>query len=63
MIIFLDYIFKAALGDSYDFPAVVKPEAYLIAGLGSLIVVIIVNKVLSRKVKNIDMVTSLKGNE
>lgn len=59
----LDYIFKAALGDSYDFPAVVKPESYLIAGLGSLIVVIIVNKVLSRKVKNIDMVTSLKGNE
>lgn len=59
----LDYIFKAALGDSYDFPAVVNPESYLIAGIGSLIVVIVVNKFLSRKVKTIDMVTSLKGNE
>ncbi len=59
----LDYIFKAALGDSYDFPAVVNSESYLIAGIGSLIVAIVVNKFLSRKVKTIDMVTSLKGNE
>ena len=59
----LDYIFKSALGDNYDFTAYIKPTSYLYAVVGSLIVSIIVNKVLSRKVKKIDMVTSLKGNE
>ena len=59
----LDYIFKSALGDNYDFSAYIKPTSYLYAVVGSLIVSIIVNKVLSRKVRKIDMVTSLKGNE
>jgi putative ABC transport system permease protein len=59
----LDYIFKSALGDNYDFNAYIKPTSYLYAVVGSLIVSIIVNKVLSRKVRKIDMVTSLKGNE
>lgn len=59
----LDYIFKSALGDNYDFNAYIKPTSYLYAVVGSLIVSIIVNNVLSRKVKKIDMVTSLKGNE
>ena len=59
----LDYIFKSALGDNYDFTAYIKPTSYLYAVVGSLIVSIIVNKVLSRKVRKIDMVTSLKGNE
>ena len=59
----LDYIFKSALGDNYDFNAYIKPTSYLYAVVGSLIVSIIVNKVLSRKVRKIDIVTSLKGNE
>lgn len=59
----LDYIFKSALGENYDFNAYIKPVSYLYAVVGSLAVSIIVNKVLSRKVKKIDMVTSLKGNE
>lgn len=59
----LDYIFKSALGENYDFNAYIKPVSYLYAVVGSLVVSIIVNKVLSRKVKRIDMVTSLKGNE
>ena len=59
----LDYIFKSALGENYDFSASIKPLSYLLASGGSLIVAIFVNKVLSRKVKTIDMVTSLKGNE
>ena len=59
----LDYIFKSALGENYDFNAYIKPASYLYAVVGSLVVSIIVNKVLSRKVKRIDMVTSLKGNE
>ena len=59
----LDYIFKSALGENYDFNAYIKPVSYLYAVVGSLVVSIIVNKVLSRKVKRIDMVTSLKGHE
>lgn len=59
----LDYIFKSALGENYDFNAYIKPVSYLYAVVGSLVVSIIVNKVLSRKVKKIDMVSSLKGNE
>jgi putative ABC transport system permease protein len=61
--IMVDYIFKSALGENYDFSASIKPLSYLLASGGSLIVAIFVNKVLSRKVKTIDMVTSLKGNE
>ena len=61
--IMVDYIFKSALGENYDFSASIKPLSYLLAAGGNLIVAIFVNKVLSRKVKTIDMVTSLKGNE
>lgn len=59
----INYIFQAALGDNYDFVAEIKMSSYVYATIGSLIVTLFVNKVLSRKVKTIDMVTSLKGNE
>ena len=59
----LDYIFKSALGEGYDFNAQIKILSYICATVGSFVVSIIVNKVLSRKVNKIDMVTSLKGNE
>ena len=58
-----DYIFKEALGDSYDFNAQIKLLTYLIAFFGSMFVSLFVNKVLSKKIDKIDMVTSLKGNE
>ena len=58
-----DYIFKAALGDNYDFAAQVKFFSYLYAFIGSFIVTFCINKILSKKVKTIDMVTSLKANE
>lgn len=61
--IMTDYIFKSALGDSYDFSASIKITSYLLSIFGSFVVSIIVNKVLARKIKTIDMVTSLKGNE
>lgn len=61
--VMVDYIFKSALGDGYDFNAQIKIVSYLISAIGSYIVVLVVNKVLSKKVKDIDMVTSLKGNE
>lgn len=59
----VDYIFKSALGDSYDFNAYIRMVSYLYAAVGSFIVAIFVNKVLARKIEKIDMVTSLKGNE
>lgn len=59
----LDYIFKSALGENYDFNAYINLVSYLYATVGSLVVSVVVNKVLSRKVKKIDMVSSLKGNE
>ena len=58
-----DYIFKSALGENYDFPAVITILTYLYSTIGTLVVSFVVNKCLARKVKNIDMVTSLKGNE
>ena len=59
----VDYIFKAALGDSYDFSAKIKILSYIYAALGTFIVSYFVNKILANKVKSIDMVTSLKANE
>ena len=61
--IMTDYIFKAALGDNYDFSAKINFVSYLYAILGTYIVSWVVNKVLSKKVKSIEMVTSLKANE
>ena len=61
--IMIDYIFKAALGENYDFPAMISVPSYLYAAIGSFVVALVVNKILSRKVKTIDMVSSLKGNE
>ena len=59
----VDYIFKAALGDNYDFSAKIKILSYIYATLGTFIVSYFVNKILANKVKSIDMVTSLKANE
>ena len=59
----ISYIFGAALGDSYDFPAYVRPVTYLIAGASIFIVAVLVNDLMSRKIHKIDMVSSLKANE
>lgn len=59
----VDYIFKSALGDAYDFNAQIEIISYIYAIVGTYIVSFVVNKILSKKVKTIDMVTSLKGNE
>ena len=58
-----DYIFKNAIGDTYDFSAMIKPITFIGAAVGTYVVAFIVNKLLGRKIKKIDMVTSLKGNE
>ncbi len=58
-----DWLFKTAIEEHYDFGASITVRTYIIAAIGTFIVSYIVSKVLSRKIKNIDMVTSLKGNE
>ena len=57
------FIFKAALGDNYDFSAQIKMLSYLYACIGTFCVSLFVNNRLSKKIKTIDMVTSLKANE
>ena len=59
----VSYIFEAALGDSYDFPAYIRPVTYVIAGIGIFAVSLLVNDLMSRKIHTIDMVSSLKANE
>lgn len=59
----VDYMFKYAIGDNYDFRAYIKPMTDLLSGFITLIVSIIVSYLLSLKIKKIDMVKSLKANE
>lgn len=58
-----DWLFKTAIEDSYDFGAHINIQTYIIAAIGTFIISYIVSRILARKIKKIDMVTSLKGNE
>ena len=58
-----DFIFVNAIGDVYDFNAYIKPISYIVSTVGTFIVSYFVNQVLARKIKKLDMVSSLKGNE
>ena len=58
-----DWLFKTAIEEHYDFGASIKLQTYIIAAIGTFVVSYIVSKFLARKIKNIDMVTSLKANE
>lgn len=58
-----DWLFKTAIEEHYDFGANITIRTYVIAAIGTFIVSYLVSKFLARKIKNIDMVTSLKGNE
>ena len=58
-----DYLFKTAIEEHYDFGAFITLRTYIISALGTYIVSYLVSKFLSRKITNIDMVTSLKSNE
>ena len=61
--ILTESIFTFSLGENYDFNADIKLISYLLSFLGILLVSIIVNKLLAKKVNKIDMVSSLKSNE
>lgn len=59
----IDFIFKSALGDNYDFESHVRVISYVLSMIGAYLVAIFVNHVLARKINKIDMVMSLKANE
>ncbi|MCM1083631.1 MAG: ABC transporter permease [Clostridium sp.] len=56
-------IYKMAIGDNFDMLVHINPVTYIVGAVGTFIVTYIVNMMLARKVKTIDMVTSLKANE
>ena len=58
-----DWLFKTAIEEHYDFCAFITVRTYIIAAIGTFIVSYLVSKFLARKIKKIDMVSSLKGNE
>ena len=58
-----DWLFKTAIEEHYDFGASITIRTYIISAIGTFIVSYLVSKFLARKIKKIDMVTSLKGNE
>ncbi len=58
-----DWLFKTAIEEHYDFGAFITLRTYIIASIGTFAVSYLVSKFLARKVKKIDMVSSLKGNE
>jgi len=58
-----DFLFKTAIEEHYDFGAFIKVRTYILSAIGTFIVSFLVSKFLARKIKKIDMVTSLKGNE
>ncbi len=58
-----DWLFKTAIEEHYDFGAYITLRTYLLSAIGTFIVSYLVSLFLSRKIKTIDMVSSLKGNE
>ena len=58
-----DWLFKTAIEEHYDFCAHIEVITYVFAAIGTFIVSYLVSRFLARKIKSIDMVTSLKGNE
>ena len=58
-----DWLFKTAIEEHYDFGASITCMTYIISAIGTFLVSYAVSRFLARKIKNIDMVSSLKGNE
>lgn len=59
----IDWLYKTALDESYDLITYVNTQTYLLAAIGTILVSYLVSKLLARKIRKIDMVSSLKGNE
>lgn len=59
----VDWLFKVAIDEHYDFAAYIKPLTYLLSALFTFILSYLVSRFLSNKISNIDMVSSLKSDE
>ena len=59
----VEVIFSSVMGYSFDIMPVVYLSSYVIATICILIATIIVNRILDKKVKKLDMVSSLKAAE
>lgn len=57
------WLFKVCLDEAYDFTVHIELWTYIVATIGTLLVSYLVSLKLAKKVENIDMVSSLKGNE
>ena len=58
-----DWLFKTAIEEHYDFGASITIRTYIISAIGTFVISYLVSKFLARKIRKIDMVSSLKGNE
>ena len=58
-----DWLFKTAIEEHYDFGAHINLVSYVFAAIGTFVISYVVSKILAKKIRKIDMVTSLKGNE
>ena len=57
------YIFTNAIGDIYDFSVSIKPLTCFISAVGTFIISYLITVFMTRKIRDIDMVQSLKSNE
>lgn len=57
------WLFKTAIEEHYDFGAHINLISYVLVALGTFVISYVVSKILAKKIRKIDMVTSLKGNE
>ena len=57
------YVFKMVSDRDYDFEAIITLKTYIISFTITVVCSYIVSLFIARKIKKIDMVTSLKGNE
>lgn len=58
-----DYIFRTAIGEEYDFFAHISLKTYVITIIGVALTSLLAHRILSRKIKQVDMVSSLKASE
>ena len=58
-----DYVFTVVADRDYDFGATILPQTYIICFVITVVTSHLVSLFLARKVKTIDMVSSLKANE
>ena len=60
---FTTYVFTVAMERNYDFGAYITLKTYVLSFIITFVTSYLVSRFLSRKIKTIDMVTSLKANE